>query len=370
LDIKRIIGPLLALLLALGVGYGIWQSGNKKAAIDAQTAAQAAVQDVNIVSGSESVPYLNDPRVAQVLLQNGIRLTVQKSGSREIAQRTDLKQFDAAFPGGVPAAEKIKAVTGATQSVATFFTPMVIASWRPLLPLLEANGLVSKRGENWFLIDMGKLMQLMEAGARWRDLKDNSAFAVGKSLLVLTTDVRKSNSAAQYLALTSWIANGGNVVTTDEEIEKIMPRLLPLFLKQGYQENTSSGPFENYMAMGMGAVPLVMVYESQFFEAALHDGALNQDMVLLYPEPTVYSKRIIVPFNAKGEKLAHLLSTQPELQKIAAEYGMRGSDPKLLADALAAKKLPAAPALNDVVEAPTFEMLEKMIVRIESQLNQ
>ena len=370
MEIKRIIGPFLALLLALGVGFGIWQSGHKKAAMDAQAEAEAAVQDIKIVSGSESVPYLNDPRVAQVLLANGIRLSVQKSGSREIAQRSDLKQFDAAFPGGVPAAEKIKAATGAKQSVATFFTPMVIASWKPLLPVLEANGLVNKRVDNWFLMDMSKLMQLMEAGTRWRDLKDNSAFAVSKSLLVLTTDVRKSNSAAQYLALTSWIANGGNVVTADEEIEKIMPKLLPLFLKQGYQENTSSGPFENYMAMGMGAVPLVMVYESQFFEAALHDGTLNQDMVLLYPEPTVYSKRILVPFNSKGEKLAQLLSSNMDLQRIAAEYGMRGSDSKLLAEALAAKKLPPAPQLNDVVEAPTFEMLEKMILRIESQLNQ
>jgi hypothetical protein len=364
------MGPLLALCLALGVGYGIWQSGNKKAVLDAQVAAQAAVQELNLVSGSESVPFLSDSRVSQILLENGIRLNVQKSGSREIAQRTDLKQFDAAFPGGVPAAEKIKAVTGAKQTVATFYTPMVIASWKPLLPILEANALVQKRGEHWFLLDMNKLMQLMQAGTRWRDLKNNSAFSVSKSLLVLTTDVRKSNSAAQYLALTSWIANSGNVVTTDDEIEKLMPGLLPLFLKQGYQENTSSGPFENYLAMGMGAVPLVMIYESQFFEAALRDGSLNQDMVLLYPEPTVYSKRIIVPFNTRGEKLAQVLSTHPELQRIAAEYGMRGGDSKLLNDALAAKNLPAAPALNDVVEAPTFEMLEKMIVRIESQLKQ
>ena len=362
MDSKRILGPLLAGVLVLGVGYAIWQSGQKKLLSD-------AVQQINLVSGSESVPYLSDPRVAAALLKNGIRLTIQKSGSREMAQRNDLKQFDAAFPGGVPAAEKIKAATGAKQSIATFFTPMVIASWRPLVPVLEANGLVAKRGDNWFLVDMGKLMQLMEAGTRWRDLKDNPNFAVSKSLLVLTTDVRKSNSAAQYLALTSWIANGGNVVTTDAEIEKILPRLTPLFLKQGYQENTSSGPFENYLAMGMGAVPLVMVYESQFFEAALRDNTLSQDMVLLYPEPTVYSKRIVVPFNAKGEKLGQLLSTDPELQSLAAEYGMRGSDPKLLAAALSAKKLPAAPQLNDVVEAPTFEILEKMIQHIETQLS-
>ncbi len=368
MNIRRIVGPLLAITLAIGVGFGIWKSGSKKAENDLREATQASIQDIKLLSGSESVPYLSDPRVTDILLQNGLRLSVQKSGSREIALRTDLKEFDAAFPGGVPAAEKIKAATGAKQMVATFYTPMVIASWKPLLPVLEGNGLVKQKGEHWFLVDMSQLIAMMESSTRWKDLKNNNAFSVSKSVLVSTTDVRKSNSAAQYLALTSWIANGGNVVTNDEEIERISPRLLPLFLKQGYQESTSSGPFENYLAMGMGAIPLVLIYESQFFEAALRNNSVNQDMVLLYPEPTVYSKRMLVPLTAKGEKLAQLLISNQELQVIAAEYGMRGNDPKLLADALAVKNLPKAPQLNDVVEAPTFEILEKMILRIEAQL--
>lgn len=368
MNFRRIVGPALAILLAVGVGYGIWQSGSKKAQQDQIAAAQASIEEMSIVSGSESVPYLTDTRVADILAKNGLRLTIQKSGSREIALRPDLKQFDAAFPGGVPAAEKIKAATGAKQMVAISFTPMVIASWKALLPTLEANGLAKKKGDHWYLSDMGKLIELMEAGTRWRDLKDNTAFSVSKSLLVSTTDVRKSNSAAQYLALTSWIANQGNVVTTDAEIDTISPRLLPIFLKQGYQENTSTGPFENYLSMGMGAVPLVLIYESQYFEAAIRDNSISSEMVLLYPEPTVYSKRILVPLTPKGEKLALLLSTNRDLQKLAAEYGMRGTDPKLLADILAAKKLPTAPQLNDVIEAPTFEILEKMISRIETQL--
>ena len=148
LNIRRIVGPLLALVLTLGVGFGIWKSGSKKAENDLREATQASIQDIKLLSGSESVPYLTDTRVTEILLQNGLRLSVQKSGSREIALRTDLKEFDAAFPGGVPAAEKIKAATGAKQMVATFYTPMVIASWKPLLPVLEANGLVKQNGEH------------------------------------------------------------------------------------------------------------------------------------------------------------------------------------------------------------------------------
>jgi hypothetical protein len=39
-----------------------------------------------------------------------------------------------------------------------------------------------------------------------------------------------------------------------------------LFLRQGFQESSSAGPFEDDTTMGMGKAPLVMIYESQFLE--------------------------------------------------------------------------------------------------------
>jgi hypothetical protein len=41
-----------------------------------------------------------------------------------------------------------------------------------------------------------------------------------------------------------------------------------LFLKQGFVENLSEGPFENYLLMGVGKAPLVMIYESQYVARA------------------------------------------------------------------------------------------------------
>ena len=49
--------------------------------------------------------------------------------------------------------------------------------------------------------DLKRLLAMSEKGVRWRDLKDNTAFPTGKSILINSTDVRKSNSAAMYLAL-------------------------------------------------------------------------------------------------------------------------------------------------------------------------
>jgi hypothetical protein len=55
---------------------------------------------------------------------------------------------------------------------------------------------------------------------RWKDLKGASAYDVNKSVLVSTTDVRKSNSAAMYLALTTYAFNGGDIVTDRDTAQK------------------------------------------------------------------------------------------------------------------------------------------------------
>ena len=86
--------------------------------------------------GSEKAPLFADLRVQKALARHGLVVTVQKAGSREIASRSDLKSFDFAFPAGVPAAEKIQRELGISKSHNPFFTPMVIASWRPIADLL------------------------------------------------------------------------------------------------------------------------------------------------------------------------------------------------------------------------------------------
>lgn len=370
--IRKVLGPLLTVLLLAGVGGGIWMSSREQDSRSQIAAQAAAVVTVNGLSGSEKIPFLSDPRVLQRLEQQGIRLSAQKAGSREIALRPDLKQFDYAFPAGVPAATKIERQISARQSYTPFFTPMVVASWKSVVQVLEAHGIVTKRDNAWYIIDMMKLLDWMEAGKRWRDIPGNTQYAVGKSVLVSTTDVRKSNSAAMYLALVSYLANGRDVVQDEAQVQKVLPFVTNLFLKQGYQESSSAGPFEDYVAMGMGKAPLVLVYESQFLEylAKTPAAARNPDMVLLYPEPTVYTKHVLVPLNEKGRRLGELLANDPELQRLAAEYGLRVNNPALFREVNAKRGIQAPDALIDVIDPPAYEVLEKMITSIETRMNQ
>lgn len=376
---KKFLGPALALLLLVGVVVGIVFSARDKqaSASGAQNVAAAAAGSVpaadgntvvRILTGSEKLDFLRDPELAKALDAEGIVLDVQKAGSREIATHPDLKTFDVAYPAGVAAAQKIAAATGSRRMSNSFYTPMAVASWKQLLPPLEANGIVRRQGGAYYIADMHKLVGMMEQGARWKDLQPNPAYAVSKSVLIGSTDVRTSNSAAMYLALVSYVANGDNVVDSDAAADQVVDRLLGLFSKQGYQESSSSGPFEDYVTMKLGKSPLVMVYEQQFLQYAFRQTSIDPDMVLLYPQPTVLTKHTIVALTDKGARFADVFERNPEVRKIASRYGFRGSDNTALFAEARARKIEMPQTLVDVVDPPTYDLLERMIVRIESSL--
>ncbi len=366
--IRKILGPILTLILLVGIATGIWFSFQGRQAEQ----RAGAIETVRGLSGSEKLPFLKDPRVQQRLEALGLRLEAHKAGSREIALRPDLKQYDFAYPAGIPAATKVQKEQGVHQAYPTFFTPMAIASWKPVVEVLQAQGIVHQRDGAWYIVDMMKLMHWMDAGKRWRDIPGNSRYPVGKAVLVSTTDIRTSNSAAMYLALLSYLANDRNVVQDESQAGAVLPVVAPLFLKQGYQEASSAGPFEDYVAMGMGKAPLVLVYEAQFIEylANTPPAARNPDMVLLYPEPTVYTKHVLVPLTERGRRLGELLVEDEALQRLAVEYGYRVGRPGLFESVNRARGIDAPATLLDVVDPPAYDILEKMITAIEQMAAQ
>jgi hypothetical protein len=365
--VRRILGPALAVILLAGVAAGVYVSAGRQSATNAAREAAAAIVDVRGMIGSEKETFFADPEVEKLLAARGLRVHVDKVGSREIASR-DLTGYDFGFPAGTPAAITLQRRVKATQVFPTFFTPMAIASWSSLVPVLERAGVV-KTGDNGahYIVDMGKLLAMVAQSRRWNDLPGNTAFPSGKSILVNSTDVRTSNSAAMYLALASYSLNGNNVVNTREQADQALPQLSSLFLRQGLQESSSAGPFEDYTTMGMGKAPLVMVYESQFLEYQSKRAQPNPEMVLLYPQPTIFTKHTLVPITEAGRRLGEVLATDPELQKMAVRYGYRTADTAQFTAFLAEKKLDAPAVLVDVVDPPSYEMLEYMTQAIEQK---
>src|SRR5262249_34143252 len=276
-----------------------------------------------------------------------------------------LTKYDFGFPAGVPAAEKIRREIKTPAPYTTFFTPMVVASFRPIAELLVKNG-IARRDGSYYLLDMKKYMQVVAADTHWKDLPGNTVYPVDKSVLITSTDVRKSNSAAMYLSLASFVANGDEVVSSSAQADKVLPVVTPLFLKQGFVESSSEGPFEDYLTIGIGKTPLVMIYEAQFVaRAAAKDGSIRPEMVLMYPAPTILSEHTFVPFTPDGNKLGKALTTDPQLQDLAVDYGFRTASPTAFATFTRSNGITVPGQLINVIDPPSYETLEHMIKAIE-----
>ncbi|ADV66581.1 hypothetical protein [Deinococcus maricopensis] len=353
---RKPLNVLLTILLIAGVGFAAYRS--VRGQLDARS-----VVTVRGMIGSEKDAFFRDPEVIRALAAHRLRVDLLKAGSRELMTR-DLGGLDFAFPAGVPAANALRARVNARTTYDVFYTPIVVASWVPIVNILEANGVARRTGDTTTL-NLRALLPLMERGTRWTDLKGSGAYPASRSVLITTTDVRTSNSAAMYLALISHLLNGEQVAQPTD-ITRLMPRVAPLFLRQGYQESSSAGPFEDYLALGAGKTPLVNVYESQYLEAA-RAGHLPRGAALLYPTPTVFTKHVLVPITPAGAQLGEVLSTDPALQGLAARYGFRTRDTALFQQAVKGAGVHVPDTLVDVVDLPTQDVMERMIAAIERQ---
>jgi hypothetical protein len=354
---RRIAAVGLAILLIIGVGYGIFSS--------ASSALGPGTATLHGLIGSEKDPFFKDVRVIAALKRGGFTVSVSTAGSRQIAA-ADLSKEAFAFPAGVPAAEKIRRDHAGSKAYVPFYTPMAIASWRPIVDLLTSAGVVHTTG-GVSTLDMAAYMKLVDKNTRWKDLPNNTAYPVNKSILVTSTDVRRSNSAAMYLSLASYVANADNIVENDAEVAPIMSRLAPLFLRQGFVASSSEEPFEDYLVQGMGKSPMVMIYESQFVQrAAAADGSISPEMVLMYPEPTIFSKHTFVGLTPDGIRLGEFLTNDPEMRTLATQYGFRTTDTAAFTKFVADHNLSVPAGLINVIDPPTYETLESMITRLEA----
>ncbi|WP_245668283.1 three-helix bundle dimerization domain-containing protein [Nocardia xishanensis] len=309
------------------------------------------------VVGSEKMAFFEDPRVVAALAEHGLKAEVEPAGSRQIAS-IDLTNHSFAFPSSAPAAERIQRARNIATKYTPFASPMAIATFRPIADLLTTAGVVRPGPVPTF--DVARYLDLVSRNTEWAHLPGNTAYSVRKNILVSTTDPRTSNSAAMYLAIAGFVANDNAIVQGAEAEQRVLPIVSRLFTGQGYAENSSAGPFQEYLTAGMGPTPLVMIYEAQFVEAAAQ-GQLKPDMVLTYPSPTVLSTHTLVPLDASGDRLGRLLSTDSELRRLAAQHGFRTGDAAQFAQVSAQYKVPVPADLIDVVDPPAFETMEHLL---------
>ena len=319
------------------------------------------------VIGSEKLPFFRDQAVIKVFHDNGFDVQVDTAGSRQIATTVDLSKYDFAFPAGVPAAQKIQADRRAKTVYSPFYTPMAIATFKPIVQLLIRDG-VAKDNGGYVSLDVAAFLNDVKSNKRWNSIAGNTEYPSSKSILITSTDIRTSNSAAMYLSLASYVANNNNIVQDPNQATAVATRVEPIFIKQGLTASSSEEPFQDYLSIGMGKTPMVMIYEAQYLAAAAsNDGSITSDRVVMYPDPDVLSKHTLVPLSGNGDKIGQLLVNDSQLQKLATKYGFRTNNAATFNQFLADHKL-TSPSLVNLIEPPTYENLEAMITTIQQHM--
>ena len=380
---KAIVTVLLLAIFGAAAYFSVYQTGRQPgegsggalAGLAGKLTGAGQVQELSGLIALDVEPYFQDPRVQKALLENGFKLSVKRIGSREMAARVIPGQTpDFFYASGVVAANQIgdaaKKANLASAVYSPIYTPMVIASWAPIAQILAANGMAKEASPGVWHVDLAKLTQTMQDKKRWKDLKGAQAYDVSKSVLVSTTDVRKSNSAAMYLALTTYAANGGEIVTDRDTAQKMAKTVVGLFKRQGYQENYVNGNFDDYVSIGIGKTPMAFIYENQIVSYALAKQGLSPGMVLLYPQPTLFNKVQFVALSERSKKLGELLSTHRELQRLAVDFGFRIAESAYFVQATKAANLAVEERMTQVIDPPSFEIMGDMIDVIAREMAQ
>ena len=204
----------------------------------------------------------------------------------------------------------------------TLNTPIVIYSWKKVVEALIKEAIVTEIDGVYYITDMPKLMNYILSGKKWSDIGLKELYG---NINVASTDPVTSSPGATYYGLLLSILSESQV--TDSNVEKNLPKLKNFYIQSGYMNNTPADLFERYLKTGMGGEPMIVDYEKSMinFKTNFPDGfeQVKDDIVILYPTPTIWNSHCFAAFSENGQKLYHALQDK-EIGQIAWEkYGFR-----------------------------------------------
>lgn len=320
---------------------------------------------------SEKENFFKDERVKKVFADNGFDVQVTRMTSDKIVAATDSNGLngysDFVFPSSNPVSEKVKATFKNSQAYNVFYSPMVVATWTPIVNILRDNQMIKKSG-TYETFDLDNYLQYVQKGTRWKELKNNQDYAVNKVVLVSSSDARYSGSAKMYVALNSYILNDSNVVATQQDVDKVMPTLKKIVQAQGNRESSSTNMTSDYVSIGRGKVPMMFSYESEFLSIAQQNPDLiKKGAFMLYPSPTIYSKHVMVVLNPAADPIVNLMKKNPELQKLASEYGFRIEGDNGIVQHAKSLGVNIPDTVVDVIDPPNYDILDILTSQVEEK---
>ena len=205
----------------------------------------------------------------------------------------------------------------------TLNTHIVIYSWKDVADKLIEQQIVTKDEDGvYYITDMNKLMNYILEGKKWSDIGLGDLYG---NINIASTDPVSSSPGATYYGLLLSILGNGQI--TDDGLQANLEKLKSFYQKSGYMNNTPADLFERYLKTGMGGEPMIVDYEKSLIDFANSNPngfkQVKDDIVVLYPKPTIWNSHCFAAFTDNGKKLYKALQDE-EIQQIAWEkYGFR-----------------------------------------------
>lgn len=344
---KRHIGFLLMLLVGLGIaGYQLFQSKQVK-----------PITAVGLIGG-EKIGLVEDEEFKKIIKDKyNLTFDYKKAGSIDMVATQPDKKTDYLFPSSQVALDMFKKKGfKSTRDEIIFNTPIVIYSWKNVVKDLDKAGFTYEKNRTHF-VKMDVLAKAMSEGKNWKDIGNTDLY--GK-ILVDTTDPNKSNSGNMFLGLLANALNNNEVVTKDN-VKSVEKDISKIYQTIGYMQPSSSDIFKQYLTQGMGAFPMVAGYENQILEFSKTDkniyDKVKNDIVILYPEPTVWSSHVFISLNEKTNPIVDIFLDK-EIQTLAWEnHGFRTSNTSDIKT-----NVPGiAPNVTKVMQMPNSDTMLKLM---------
>ena len=339
---------LLAVVILASGGYYLYSSQSRVTVLDGYL-------------GGEKIGLFEDEEAAEILRREyHLEFQYSRAGSLDMVT-ADQTGMDYLFPSSQTALAYYEDEKGQpVQDEIIFNTPIVLYTHQLVLDALMREGIVEEE-EGVYYADMVKLTDLIMADTSWADLGVPELY--GK-VSVDTTDPAKSNSGNMFAALLANVLNGGETVD-ETTVENVIPKLQEIFARLGYMETSSSDLFNQCLRMGVGAKPMIAGYESQLLEFAVENPEdyeqMKDDLVMIYPSPTVWSTHVYIALDEAGRAGAEALLDR-DIQKLAWEkHGFRTSTYGAASQSFEGIIEEMAPEVTRVMQVPDYPAMRRII---------
>jgi len=280
--------------------------------------------------GGEKRSFVNDPDVQSALRGYGLELDARVAGSVEMVREQAILSQDPQFlwPSSatmVDIARKNGVQIRRDQVVLN--SPIVVYSWEPVVEGLRKNGLVTTTPDGHHDFDLAAYLKAILAGEDWANLGVDALY--GKARIV-STDPNRSNSGFMFSGLVLSLLAGD--VADRQALSEFGGQAEEIFQGMGLKSSSSGKLFDQYLAGGFGAEPMIVGYENQLVEWILADPERWQRIakgsgpkpVVLYPRPTAFSAHPLITIAPDADRLLEALMA-PNLQELAwTRHGFRG----------------------------------------------